>query len=79
MTIWNLTYHELFSECFLNSTWKEIRRDSRYVTGGLGEMMMVNKYEVWVCAPHGGNYFAKVLYLVALYRKCTRAMTFKNL
>jgi hypothetical protein len=78
MTLWNLTYHERFSGCSLNATWKEIRKESRYVTGGLGKDMKVNEYEVWVCAPYGGNYFSIVLYLVALYRKYTRAVTFKN-
>jgi hypothetical protein len=48
MTIWNLTYQERFSGCSLNATWKEIRRESRYETGGLGKMMKVDEYQVRV-------------------------------
>jgi len=48
MTIWNLTYQERFSGCSLNATWKEIRREGRYETGGLGKMMKVDEYQVCV-------------------------------
>ena len=37
------------SHCVLEKTWKELLMEGAYHTGGLGELMTVNEYEVCVC------------------------------
>jgi outer membrane protein assembly factor BamB len=37
------------SHCVLEKTWKELRMEGVFHTGGLGKLMTVNEYEVWVC------------------------------
>ena len=53
----HLTPAETVEDCSLSLTWKELRNgwsDYGYVTGGLGKLMVLDLFEVWLCAhsPH---------------------------
>ena len=53
----HLTPAAAVEHCSLSLTWKQLRsgwKDYGYVTGGLGNLMIVDSFEVWLCAssPH---------------------------
>ena len=53
----HLTPAPAVEHCSLSLTWKQLRKGWSgygYVTGGLGKVMIVESFEVWLCAssPH---------------------------
>ena len=38
-----------YSQCNESRGWREILDQSKHATGGLGDLMVIDQYEVWLC------------------------------
>uniref|UniRef100_A0A7S4PKR1 Uncharacterized protein n=1 Tax=Guillardia theta TaxID=55529 RepID=A0A7S4PKR1_GUITH len=44
------TLHSDYLRCRLRHKWQELRMNNTIKTGGLGKLMVVDKFEVWLCS-----------------------------